>query len=304
MLVINYREIEINFEYPFRMFISGSSQSGKTTFAGKLLQRKIFPGVKSIHYYHPDYLETCPVNWHEEFDLPVRYKTNLPTLDELCKLSEDSCIILDDLYEECMNSKAIDYLFRVLSGKKKISVIIMSQRYYGHGRFSMNIRNNVNYTVLMRNTDARVNKFIARQLNVLREYEETDKKIMYQNILIDNNPKAMVSGYRVFQDILDRYPLVIADEGMKGYLVPENEFLKYFSVIDEETAQRKNENTKTTVSAARDTSSTSSDSPSNKPTDDFRRRIAERTKRNRLARKVRETISRSKEHAKFLGKDF
>ena len=53
----------------------------------------------------------------------------------------------------------------------------MSQRYYGHGRFSMNIRNNVNYTVLMRNTDARVNKFIARQLNVLREYEETDKSI-------------------------------------------------------------------------------------------------------------------------------
>ena len=144
-------------------------------------------------------METCPVNWHEEFDLPVRYKSNLPTLDELCKLSEDSCIILDDLYEECVNSKAIDYLFRVLSGKKKISVIIMSQRYYGQGRFAMNIRNNVNYTVLMRNTDARVNKLIARQLNVLSEYEETDKKIMYQNILIDSTPKATVSGYRVYQ---------------------------------------------------------------------------------------------------------
>ena len=156
----------------------------------------------------------------------------------------------------------------------------------------------------MRNTDARVNKLIARQLNVLREYEETDKKIMYQNILIDSTPKATVSGYRVYQDILDRYPLVIPDEGMKGYLVPENEFLKYFSVIDEETAQRKNENTKTTASAARDTSSISSKSASNKPTDDLRRRIAERTKRNYLARKVREAVSRSKEHAKFLGKDF
>ena len=113
MLVINYREIEINFEYPFRMFISGSSQSGKTTFAGKLLQNKIFADIKSIHYYHPDYLETCPVNWHEEFDLPVRYKSNLPTSDELCKLSHTGKLCnLIPLLLGCYQSKYFDtYLF-------------------------------------------------------------------------------------------------------------------------------------------------------------------------------------------------
>ena len=68
----------------------------------------------------------------------------------------------------------------------------------------------------MRNTDARVNKFIARQLNVLREYEETDKKIMYQNILIDNNPKAIVSGFRL-QSISGYIRQISACYSRRGY---------------------------------------------------------------------------------------
>ena len=153
---------EKNFEYPFRMFISGSSQSGKTHFSEQLLKNSVFQkNPTQVFYYHPDYLSTTPVNWHESMKIPVTYATGVPSISDLCKIDEFSCVVLDDLYEECVNEKSIDYLFRVLSGKKNISVIIMSQRYFATGKFAMNIRNNCNYTVLMRNVDGKINSRIS-----------------------------------------------------------------------------------------------------------------------------------------------
>ena len=48
-------------------------------------------------------------------------------------MPEWSVVILDDLVEESYSSKTIDYLFRVLSSKRKLHVILMSQRYYHTG---------------------------------------------------------------------------------------------------------------------------------------------------------------------------
>ena len=78
----------------------------------------------------------------------MHYQSDLPTFDELTNFELYFCIVLDDLYEECVGSKTIEYLFRVLSGKRNLSIIIMSQRYFAKGRFVMNITNNCNYTVL------------------------------------------------------------------------------------------------------------------------------------------------------------
>ena len=141
MLLVNYQEKEnVYFESPFRMMLSGSSQSGKTYFAEKLFKHNLFKqNIRSVSYRHPDYLETVPVNWHKTLSIPVHYQSGLPTLDELTNLEPYTCIVLDDLYEECVGSKTIDYLFRVLSGKKNLSIIIMSQRYFAKGRFAMNI---------------------------------------------------------------------------------------------------------------------------------------------------------------------
>ena len=53
-------------------------------------------------------------------------------LNELLELPEYSCIILDDLYHECKDSKTIDYLLRVLSSKRKLHVIITNLTYRLH----------------------------------------------------------------------------------------------------------------------------------------------------------------------------
>ena len=302
MLIFNYREInDQKFEFPFRMFISGSSQSGKTTFAGNILAQDLFrEKISSVVYYHPDYLDSAPVSWHKELNVPVRYNSGQPTLVELTSLEQNACVVLDDIYEECINSKPIDYLFRVLSGKKNISVMIMSQRYFANGRYSMNVRNNVNYTVLLRNTDARINRQIAKLLNVERQFKKVGNFIgKYPYVFIDTSPGAVASGYRVYEDIFAKHKVVYSDDGMRGYVISEKEFERFFKVINSTTAAVKDENKE---QKSREPSSDRSpereqpaklESTESSRAIERKRTILERLKRRRIERKTRQALSRS-----------
>jgi len=246
-LTVKYDILAQNkFDYPFRMFLSGSSQSGKTYFARELLQNsEIFnQSIKSVRYCHPDYLDDLPVDWHDSLKVSVSYQSGLPSLDELCQLEPHTCLVLDDLYEEAILSRPIDYLFRVLSGKKNISVIIMSQRYFSQGRFGMNIRNNCNFTVMMRNSDSRVNSRIATSLNlnvaIKKAMDNTYVDNYYPYIFVDSSPRGQVSNYRVYTNIFGRYQEVYNTRGMKSYVIVEKDFLRYFSIINNATAEIKN----------------------------------------------------------------
>lgn len=250
-LTVNYGILEENkFDYPFRIFISGSSQSGKTYFAKELLQnREIFKkSIKSIRYCHPDYLSELPIDWHKTIDIPVSYQSGLPSLDEICNLEEHTCLVLDDLYEEAIVSKPVDYLFRVLSGKRNISVVIMSQRYFAHGRFGMNIRNNCNFTVMMRNSIGWTNTRIAQNLNlaeaVKKALEDTYANNYYPYILIDSSPRGQVSNYRCYTSIFGKVQTVFSHRGMKAYIINEHDFLSNFNIINNSTAERKIETDK------------------------------------------------------------
>ena len=73
-LSVNYHVLEESkFEYPFRIFISGSSQSGKTYFAREVLKNStIFQQeIRSVRHCHPDYLPELPVGWHELLHAPA-----------------------------------------------------------------------------------------------------------------------------------------------------------------------------------------------------------------------------------------
>ena len=55
---------ETRFTFPFRMILAGSSGSGKTHFAGRLLEKQdLFEeNVSAVYYYYPCYLKEAPVN--------------------------------------------------------------------------------------------------------------------------------------------------------------------------------------------------------------------------------------------------
>ena len=227
------REVQINFADIFRVFISGSSSAGKTFFAKKLLEQNLFK-FNRVYYFHPDFHETSPVKW--PFD--ILFHAGLPNLDDLLSIPEYSCIVLDDLYHECVNSPVIDYLYRVLSSKRRLHCVIMTQRYFAQGKFALNIRNSSNYHVLMRNADERTNIRAADSMNLKKEIikaNELNTIKEYPYIFIDKTNHGRKINIKVYIDIFSKCRKVIMETGLV-HLVPDKDFKSKFHYIDGRTA--------------------------------------------------------------------
>lgn len=301
-LDVNYHLLkEKLFGYPFRIFISGSSQSGKTFFAERLLEHmNIFQhACKQVVYYHPDFLDSCPVNWHKTLNIRLTYKTGIPTLQDLRDLKNDTCVILDDLYEESVNAQSIDYLFRVLSGKKNLSVIIMSQRYFASGKFAMNIRNNCNFTVLMRNVDAKINTRIASLMSlqkpIAKAISEVFRDNFYPYLFIDSTPRGQVTNMRIYTDIFNKYQQVFTQAGMRAYVIDEKDFLANFKIRDSKTAENgiHTQNISKITNDSRVTRENSEETENDKSKfEQERNKLRQRAKRNRIRRKLKQNIQR------------
>ena len=306
--MIRYREIH-NFEFAkiFRIFISGSSSAGKTTFAKSLLERGLFD-YNRVYYYHPDFHEHAPVNWHNELDKPVLYQAGIPSLKELLEIPEHSCLVFDDLFTQCCESKDIDYLFRVLSSKRKLNVIIMTQRYFSDGKCGLSIRNSSNYHVLMRNADARTNLIVASSLQLKPEITkaiEINKQKLYPYIFIDRTNQARVNNLQIFTDILSKHLEVVIGR-MKYYLISEADFTSSFTITGEDIA---NANPKTQLpepSTEAPTSSSESDSTSSSDTSsssDSETGTPAKRRKRRLRQEIENVVRRYYKDAKLLGKD-
>ena len=256
LVMIRYREIpDFNFAKIFRIFISGSSSAGKTYFAKNLLKQNLFE-YSRIYYYHPDFHEHSPVNWYDELEKPVLYQAGIPSLNDLLEIPEYSCLVFDDLFSQCCESKDIDYLFRVLSSKRKLNVIIMTQRYFAEGKCGLSIRNSSNYHVLMRNADARTNLNVANSMQLKPEITkaiELNKRKLYPYIFIDRTNQARVNSLQIFTDILSKQLEVIIG-CMKYFLISEADFKSSYTISGENVA---NANKKTCIQRKRRASSSS-----------------------------------------------
>ena len=304
LVMIRYREIS-NFEFAqiFRIFISGSSSAGKTYFAKTLLQQNLFQ-FSRVYYYHPDFHEHSPVSWHEEFDKPVLYQAGIPTLKELLEIPEHSCLVFDDLFSQCCESKDIDYLFRVLSSKRKLNVIIMTQRYFAEGKCGLSIRNSSNYHVLMRNADARTNLNVANSMQLKPEITtaiQENKSKLFPYIFIDRTNQARVNGLQIFIDILSsRYQVIIGR--MKYYLISEADFSSNFTVKGKNIA---NANKKAYIRKRKITndSTDSTESSEEDSSESYSETSSDSESRKRHNKKLKRNIRRHKSSTKFLGKN-
>ena len=257
--MINFNESVSQFPPVWRVFISGSSSSGKTYFAKQLLASRMFD-YKRIYYYHPDLGEEFPVNW-SDLPKPVRFQAGLPTRDELIAINHDTCIVIDDLFTEACKIQDICYLFRVLSSKKKLHVIIMTQRYFAET--GLNIRNCSNFHVLMNNVDVRTNKRIACTMGLKAEFklaEEFNRSKMHPYVFLDRTNEARVRNLQVYTDIFSKYKQVIYNR-MKCYIIPEADFKAHFKMVDKHLAiKHENQKRSDTESSCSDTSEESTES--------------------------------------------
>ena len=242
--------IDKKFAFPFRMILAGSSGAGKTYFAGKLLGRDdIFEDkISAVHYYFPCYLPEAPVNWHKTLNIPVSYHVGLPTKSDLMQLEEKCCVVIDDSFDDALKSSAIDHLFRVISGKRQISVMIMSQNNFSKGKYGREIRNSCNFSVLFRNCcDVSINENIARMAGMKKAYDSAALDIQgqkYPYMLLDQSQKGQLSPYRLYTNIFDRFPTCYSVDGMKAYVVEAQDFEQFFDVFSEKQKFTANESRK------------------------------------------------------------
>ena len=290
--MFRYKEVQLNFSDIFRVFISGSSASGKTYFARRLLEEKLFD-FKRVYYFHPDFHETSPVEW--PFD--ILYHPGLPTLEDLLDIPEKSCLIFDDLYHECVNSNEIDYLYRVLSSKRKLHCIVMTQRYFAQGKHAVSIRNSSNYHVLMRNADERINLRAADSMNLKKEVviaNEYNENEMYPYMFIDRSNQARVTGIKVYIDLFSKYMKIIMKSGLK-YMIDSSDFQARFKLIDSNVAVE-NETPKERIQeSSKNCQESNTKSNTTKSNTTKSRSQNSRYSRRELTRRVKQALFRHKQ---------
>ena len=296
--MLKYREVKYVYADIWRVFISGSSEAGKTFFARQLLEKNFFK-YERIYYYHPDIQEQFPVDWKKHLKKPILFQAGLPTEDDLLQMPQYSCIILDDLFTQACSQRNIDYLFRVLSSKKKLHVIIMTQRYFAEGNIGRNIRNSSNYHVLMTNADERTNMRVGSTMNLNKEIAkavEINKNKLYPYIFVDKTKFGRVSGLQIFTDIFSRHKEVICNS-MPFYVISENDFKINFKILGDGVAQRNVDAIK--ENSTKEYTSDTSDSSSDSTEFDSDSGYSKYVKRKKLERKIGAVIQRRKVSAKL-----
>ena len=297
--MIRYREISsFRFAPIFRVFISGCSASGKTFFAHQLLQSNLIE-YDRVYYFHPDFHEHSPVNWQETLSKPVLYHPGIPSLEELLEIPENSVLVFDDLMTQCCEAKQIDYLFRVLSSKRKLNVIIMTQRYFSNGRNGLSIRNSSNYHVLLRNADARTNLLVANSMQLKSEItraQADNKSRLYPYIFIDRTNEARVNNLQIYTNLFSTHKEVIIGS-MKYYLISESDFNQQYHCVGENLA-RLNENKTDKLSTGK--SKSRAESIESEKCRKYQSIVRERRQtRRRIDQEVQSALRRHKIHSKL-----
>ena len=301
--MLRYREIDLKFSDIWRVFISGSSSAGKTFFARQLIQAKLFK-CKRVYYFHPDIQEDFPVDWDEYLDIPICYQSNLPSEKDLLEIPHYSCIILDDLFTEACSERTIDYLFRVLSSKRKLHVIIMTQRYFAEGSNGLNIRNSCNYHVLMNNADERTNMRVANIMNMKQSIQkaiDVNSERLYPYIFLDKTNQARVSGIQIYTDLFSRYKQIIF-KSMVSYIISETDFRANFEKIDNSTAVKNADTKPKKKNAVKSKPDESESDEHTKSIDQSRTESIEPSafrKRKQLERQVKQALRRYKIRSKL-----
>ena len=144
------------FEAPTTISISGTTQSGKSTWLCKLLEHKdkLFPDVSTHKILY------CYGVWQDLFN---KMETLIPNLifhegipsssliEEITKNNHHNIIVLDDLMIEVVKNEEMDHLFTRGAHHKNLTVIYINQNMFCQGKNARSITLNCHYLILFQN---------------------------------------------------------------------------------------------------------------------------------------------------------
>ena len=182
------------FASPFGMIVAGQSQSGKTVFISKLLQNLslyIDPPPNSIIVSYAE-----DQSAYEDIKEKVKNVQFVKGLDFEIPEHNQTLIIIDDQMTNAVKEKRIHQLFTQGIHHKLISVIYISQSLFPKGVYSVDIRKNTNYYVIMKSPtfkgsilDVGRQWFPKNPKFLLETYEDVSSK-SYSYLVIDLHPKS------------------------------------------------------------------------------------------------------------------
>jgi hypothetical protein len=220
------------FRTPFRLLVGGSSGCGKSTFIKKIVDKNFFDArFSKIIYIYPTYLNDPYI----EFTVPVEYRPGLDDLSYYSTLPRKTLIIIDDSMDEVAQSSSISKLFSVIARKKEISIILISQNIYHHGKYFRNIRINATGFVLFKFSAAfDINSRLTRDLGLSNILPKTLLDRVYSDafayIVYDLHPMNHSQFCRIRTNIFNDNFLVL--NKMEYVAIPKSDFLKYFKVLE------------------------------------------------------------------------
>ena len=184
------------------MCISGSSGVGKTHFAYNLIKNKL-SGNKIKHVIYFGCLNSKkPLNWHKKFpQITVTYKEGIPNREFFESLKPKSLVVIDDMYDDAINSKDISHAFRVTRRHLKFSIILISHNLFEPGKYGKTIRQNCEQFCLFTNYgDVNSNARAINQLGMKSRYDQwlsDTAGLKHAYILYNLSPKVESNNLRV-----------------------------------------------------------------------------------------------------------
>ena len=194
--------IDAQLKCPFNMLVAGPTQSGKSTWAGKLLS------------HAEELLERPPrrIHWYA----PHSVGSTIPTLANLChhkglpwnraeeeeeeegEPREGDVVVIDDFAQETANSKELTAFLTRSSHHQNISVLVLTQNLFWGGKETRTQSLNYHYIVLMRQTrDHNQVRTLGRQLtqsekefrSFLAAYNDATGTSPFSYLLISMHPR-------------------------------------------------------------------------------------------------------------------
>lgn len=167
----------------------GSSGSGKTVFAKKMISSHVEPELKRVIWFYGE--------WQSGYaDMPSKVQLIPGMPENLDKFlggcsGEATAFVFDDLMSECVNNNMIAEAFTKKRHHRGVSVIVMVQNLFIQGKVMRTIHLNSEYIILFGNIrDKSQFAHFARQLEpthskrLLEAYIDATKE-PYSHFLVD-----------------------------------------------------------------------------------------------------------------------
>ena len=148
------RSFDARLKIPFTCIAAGAPLSGKTTFVRRLLEerhRLIDKSIDKVVWFYGQETDFVRMKEYKLHNLPVQYVKGLPKSFDNYIVPGKILFVIDDLMQSAGDSVAVTDLFCNKVQHEKLSVILLLQNLFYHGKERTTLVRCSQYLVVFKN---------------------------------------------------------------------------------------------------------------------------------------------------------